>query len=207
LWSSTAALAEDLLREPDAADQGDGQQAEGDRDHAKQQRLHGQDRRQAAEAAGHRALVQLAFGKAHEDGVQRRQGEQAVGQHRRQEMDHEAETAGMADDAQLREDGRRRRTGCGQRQDHRLQAVHARAKALQPVDQYRQPEHERQRVAERETHAAASEDTLVQAEALDQQRDDDRRPFPRLHRQRHQRALLLAPARVPEVEPEGRVEQ
>jgi hypothetical protein len=97
-------------------------------DHAKQQRFHGQDRRQAGEALGDRPLMQLALGETHEHRVQRGEGKQAVGQHRRQEMELETPGTGVGDDAQLGKHGRRQRADRGQRQDHRLQAVHARAK-------------------------------------------------------------------------------
>ncbi|HNG39973.1 MAG TPA: hypothetical protein PK981_13170 [Accumulibacter sp.] len=119
----------------------------------------------------------------------------------------ESPGTGVGDDAQLREYRR-----CGgaqrcQRQDHRLQTVHSRAEAFQPVDQHRQPQHQRQCATERETHAAGAEQVAIQAVALDQHRQQQRTAFPVLHRQGDVGLVDLPPAGLPEVDSQTGVEQ
>src|SRR5574338_1128975 len=79
-------LAEQFLRKDDAAHQRQRQQNESRPDHPEQQRLHGEQRRQALQPLGQRATVQPPLEQRHQDDMQRSDGEEAVRQHRDQQM-------------------------------------------------------------------------------------------------------------------------
>ena len=161
--------AEQRLGESEAGGEREREQEERGADETEQQPLERQQRRQRAQRAALLA-VQPALGDRHQHRVQDGDGEQAVGEHRQQEMQAEFERGhvGAADAAGKQQRQRQRQRG--ERERRRLQRVQVVDEALQPVEQHREPEHRRERVGEAEAQLLAREQLGVEQRAVQHER-------------------------------------
>src|SRR5215510_10861916 len=218
--------AEDLLREDHAGRERQREQHEPGGEDLEEQPLEREERRQARERAGEElgaapgrlgrsarfvaaaeqpVAVQLALEQRHQQRVQRGDREQAVRQHREQEMQAEREVARIRRHGEPREAPGEEHAYRRERQDQRLHALEAYEQALDPVDQHREPEGDRERLAEAEAQLGPREKLVVQKPGVERERHRDRRAFPASDPRRARRGR--APARAPEVRGERAVEQ
>ena len=200
-------LAKNLFGEEQPAAHGQRQQQETQHQHAEEQGLHRHEGRQATQAAPHYPAVQHFFRETHENGVQRRQGEQAVGEHGGKEMELETDRLRMRHQMPLPEQRWQHGTDRRQRQHHGLHAFHARHEAFQPVNQHRQPHHQRQGERKGKIHAARPEQAGEYGVGMDDDRAANDSPLPDMHRAGDTLLLPIAPAAVPEMEAEDGVKQ
>ncbi len=168
-------------------------------DQAEQQGFHGQQWWQPGQQRRNAAAVQPLFGGRHEQGMQRGEGEQAVGQHRHQEVQAERHRAGIGQHVGLGKQRRKDRGNGSGRQADDLQTLHASVETLDPVKRNGQPEHHGKGNRKAEAHAAAIENLHAQADAMCRQRHQKEAAFAEPESARRLVQQGSAPARAPKM--------
>jgi len=141
---------EQCFREHDAGEKRERQEREPGEYHAEEQPLHGEERRQRSERPDDRAAVQPPFHERHQERVQGRDREHAVGDHGERQVQAEFGRVRVWWRGEPGEERGQRHAHRCEREDGRLHPFELEESAFDPVDQHGEPQHHRERMPETE---------------------------------------------------------
>ena len=165
-------MAENLLGKEETGGDCHRQNQEAHPNHPEQQGFHRHQRRQTLQHFGHSGVVQALLDQCDQAGMQCGDGKQAVSQQSHQYVGVEQTGRGLRHHARAGEHRRQRRSGGGKRQHQGQQTGNRVKPARQPVNQYGQPQDQRNRIGQTKVECAPDEQRVIQQPAMQQQGHD-----------------------------------